>query len=30
MSDEWLIKGASVTGGEPADIHVKDGIIAAV
>ena len=30
MSDEWLIKGASIAGGEPADIHLKDGVIAAV
>ena len=30
MSEQWLIKGASVTGGEPADIHVRDGVIAAV
>jgi dihydroorotase len=30
MSDEWLIKGASIAGGEPADIHIKDGVIAAV
>jgi dihydroorotase len=30
MSGEWLIKGAAVTGGEPADIHVKDGVIADV
>src|SRR3984893_15054966 len=30
MAEEWLIKGASVTGGEPADIHLKDGVIAQV
>jgi dihydroorotase len=30
MSDEWLIKGASIAGGEPADIHIKDGVVAAV
>ena len=30
MSDEWLIKGASITGGDTADIHVKDGVIAAL
>jgi dihydroorotase len=27
---EWLIKGASVVGGEPADIHLRDGVIAAI
>jgi len=27
---EWLIKGASVAGGEPADIHLRDGVIAAI
>ncbi len=30
MTDEWLIKGAAITGGEPAHIHVRDGVIAAV
>jgi len=30
MAEEWLIKGASVAGGEPADIHLKDGVIAQV
>ena len=30
MSEEWLIKGASIVGGEPTDIHLKDGVIAAV
>ena len=30
MSEHWLIKGAAVTGGAAADIHVKDGVIAAV
>ena len=30
MSDEWLIKGASIVGGETADLHLKDGVIAAV
>ncbi len=30
MSEEWLIRGAAVTGGDPRDIHLKDGIIAAV
>jgi len=30
MAEEWLIKGASVTGGEPADIHLKDGVIAQI
>jgi dihydroorotase len=28
MSEEWLIKGACVVGGEPIDIHLKDGVIA--
>ena len=27
---EWLIRGAAATGGAPADIHVRDGVIAAV
>ncbi len=27
---EWLIKGASVAGGEPADIHLRGGVIAAI
>ena len=27
---EWLIRGASIAGGDPADIHVKDGVIAAI
>ena len=27
---EWLIRGASVTGGAPVDIHLRDGVIAAV
>jgi len=30
MAEEWLIKGASVTGGEPGDIHLKDGVVAQV
>ena len=30
MGEQWLIKGAAVISGEPADIHVKDGVIAAV
>ena len=30
MSEEWLIKGASIGGGEPKDIHLKDGVIAEI
>jgi dihydroorotase len=30
VSEEWLIKGASIGGGEPADIHLADGVIVAV
>ena len=30
MTQEWLIKGAYVTGGEPADIHLKDGVVARI
>src|SRR3984885_10658119 len=30
MSEEWLIKGAAIVGGEPADIHLKDGVIAGI
>jgi len=30
MTEEWLIKGASITGGPATDIHVRDGIIASV
>jgi dihydroorotase len=28
--EEWLIKGAAAVGGEPTDIHLKDGVIARV
>src|ERR1700727_3992335 len=30
MSEEWLIKGAAIVGGEPADMHLKDGVIAGI
>jgi dihydroorotase len=30
LSEEWLIKGASIVGGEPRDIHLKDGVIAEI
>ncbi|HEY0937977.1 MAG TPA: amidohydrolase family protein, partial [Trebonia sp.] len=30
MSGEWLITGARVTGGAAADLHLRDGIVAAV
>ena len=30
MSEEWLIRGAAIVGGEPADIHLKDGVIAGI
>ena len=30
MGEEWLIRGCAVTGGAVKDIHLKDGIIAAV
>ena len=30
VNEEWLIKGASIVGGETADLHLKDGVIAAV
>ena len=30
MSEEWLIKGASINGGEPTDLHLAGGGIAAV
>jgi dihydroorotase len=30
VDGEWLIKGAAVTGGAPADIHLAGGVIAAV
>jgi dihydroorotase len=30
MSEEWLIKGASITGGDPQDIHLKDRVIARI
>ena len=30
MNDEWLIKGASIAGGETADLHLSGGVIAAV
>jgi len=30
VNEEWLIKGVAVVGGEPTDLHVKDGVIAAV
>src|ERR1700733_5249389 len=30
MSEEWLIKGAAIPGGEPADIHLKDGVVARI
>jgi dihydroorotase len=28
--EEWLIKGARIAGGEPADLHLSGGVIAAV
>jgi dihydroorotase len=28
VNTEWLIKGAAVTGGAPADLYLRDGIIA--
>ena len=30
MSEEWLIKSASIVGGEPRDLHLKDGVIAGI
>jgi dihydroorotase len=30
MKEEWLIKGASIVGGELTDIHLKDGIISQI
>ena len=30
MSEEWLIQGADITGGGPADIHLRGGRVAAV
>jgi dihydroorotase len=30
MSEEWLIRGASVIGGDPKDIQLKDGVVAAI
>ncbi len=30
MSEEWLIRGARIAGGEPTDIHLSGGVIAAV
>jgi dihydroorotase len=27
---EWLIRGAAITGGDPWDIHLKGGVIAAI
>jgi dihydroorotase len=30
MSEEWLIRGGRIEGGEPADIHLSRGVIAAV
>src|SRR5258708_40022771 len=30
MSEEWLIRGATVTGGYAKDIHLKDGVIAEI
>jgi dihydroorotase len=30
VNDEWLIRGARIAGGDPADIHLSDGVIAAV
>ena len=29
MSEEWLIKGVAIVGGEPTDLHLKDGVVAA-
>jgi dihydroorotase len=28
MTEQWLIKGVAVNGGEPRDLHLKDGVIA--
>jgi dihydroorotase len=30
VTEEWLIRGARIAGGEPADIHLSGGVIAAV
>jgi dihydroorotase len=30
VSEEWLIRGARIAGGEPADVHLSGGVIAAV
>ena len=30
MSEEWLIKRAAIVGGDPRDIHLKDGVIARI
>ncbi|MGH3319274.1 MAG: dihydroorotase [Streptosporangiaceae bacterium] len=29
-SPEWILRGPRVAGGEPADIHVRDGVIAEI
>jgi len=30
LTQEWLIKGASIVGGPPVDLHLRDGLIAAI
>ncbi|HTR90821.1 MAG TPA: dihydroorotase [Trebonia sp.] len=30
LSEEWLIRGAAIAGADPKDIHLKDGVIAAI
>jgi dihydroorotase len=30
VSEEWLIKDAAIVGGDPQDIHLKDGVIARI
>jgi dihydroorotase len=30
VTEEWLIKGVGITGGEPTDLHLRDGVIASV
>ena len=30
MNDAWLIKGATIAAGEPADIRISGGVITAV
>jgi dihydroorotase len=30
MTEQWLLEGASILGKDPADIHLKDGLIQAI